>query len=81
MNNPAQFAKLARKLNIRFHVEHAVWRWHVTSFSKEITAKTTSDQVRWLAASLSATHTRELERNMEYAGRAAVAQYYDRTRY
>lgn len=81
MNNPAQFAKLARKLNIRFHVEHAVWRWHVTSFSTEITAKTTRDQVRWLAASLSATHTLELERKMESAGRAAVAQYYDRTRY
>ncbi|EME18555.1 hypothetical protein [Rhodococcus triatomae] len=73
MNDPAQFSKLARKLSIDFDEVSAAWCWHVASLSDEV--ETNPARLRWLAAHLTEIYTRELDREMQEAVRAAARRF------
>ena len=72
-NDPAEFSKLARKLHIDFDEATPAWCWRVTSLSDEV--ETNPERLRWLAAHLTEIYTRELDREMEQAVRAAARQF------
>ncbi|MDH6293152.1 hypothetical protein [Rhodococcus opacus] len=72
-NDPARFSKLARKLGIDFYAVSAAWRWYVTSLTDEV--ETEPERLHWLATHLVKVYTRELDREMEQAVRAAARQF------
>ncbi|MFF0283597.1 hypothetical protein ACFYSW_25110 [Rhodococcus aetherivorans] len=72
-NDPARFSTLARKLGIDFYEVSAAWCWYVTSLSDQV--ETDPERLRWLATHLIKVYTRELDRDMEQAVRAAARQF------
>lgn len=72
-NDPARFSTLARKLGVDFYPVSAAWCWYVPSLSDQV--ETDPDRLHWLATHLIKVYTRELDRDMEQAVRAAARQF------
>ncbi|MCW0191177.1 hypothetical protein [Rhodococcus qingshengii] len=75
MDDPAEFACLARTAFETFYEVRPEWGWYVTALCDEIVAQTASDQLLWVTSYLIQSHTRELERSMEQAGTEAARQF------
>jgi len=72
-NDPARFSALARKLGLDFYLVSAAWCWYVPSLSDHV--ETDPERLRWLATHLIKLYSREPDRDMEQAVRAAAREF------